>query len=748
MSDSIIQVFISHAGPDWRQAKRLAADLRAAGNNITVDLDDLKIGDDVVHFMNDAIQTADFVIILHSQHTAHAINQTAELNAAIWNELNQSGAVCLNVCLDDTELPPLLGTKLFVKLDHGNEESYATALKKLVERIGQAEHPTKTVSKAFSASGANPFRRTRAEYFEEDIELLARTFAPPDQRRLNKLEDLAPCILEGPRGTGKSMLLMSLRARNRLTQQRNGVTVKIFGSYLKLTRGALTNVVDVGQSGGDIAALLKETSSQELFACIYESIVSEVQYCIQNNLLSCSGNDLKALSLDLSRLIAIDECESIEEVLRALTRLRQSIAGYLRRRIVYGEQVNVPTVVFDIDILGKAIELLKKNVREIRDHRFLILLDEYENLFEFQQEIVNGIAKISTPNFSIKIARKRSAAYPSSTPLGQELQETHDYSRINLVYDLSNSHQRKAFLTLLRRFVINLIREELQQNISLNELLPKFSAREVSEERWLDAVCELIKVDRNEFDTWPKNRQREKLTYYGVAATYRCLRGRQKKRFSGQDELALVSSGIIRYFQEILAIAYYLWEESTGKDTKLDAISPEFQNKAVHLVSAHNLTSLSRNVQGYGESLRYFLLDLGGCLRHKLLRHRSEPEAARITIKDPVYLTDQSMTELKAVLDAGVREGVFEIPDGLPGFLPRHLNESQPIEYVICRMYAPVLGISPRARWRTETTCSELRDLLVRGGRVQAIRTIKSRWVREMNDKQDVLFDVQSIQDG
>ena len=544
------------------------------------------------------------------------------------------------------------------------------------------------------------------------------------------------------------MLLMSLRARNRLSKQRDVTLTAVFGAYLKLTRGALSNVVDVGQCGNDIKALLRETSSQELFACIFESIVSEVHFCLQNSLLTCSGNDQKALSLDLSRLIAIDECESVEEVLHALTRLRQSIAGYLRRRIVYGEQVNVPTVAFDTDILGKAIDLLRKNVREIRDHRFLILLDEYENLFEFQQEIVNGIAKVAAPNFSIKIARKRSVAYPSATPLGQELQETHDYTRINLVYDVSDAHQRKAYLALLRRFVINLVREELGRNISLNELLPKFSTREVSEENWLGAVCDLTKVDRNKFETWPENRRKEKITYYGTAATYRCLRGRQKKRFSGQDELALVSSGVIRYFQEILAIAYYLWEENAGEDMTLNEISPEFQKEAVHLVSAHNLTSLSRNVQGYGESLRYFLLDLGGCLRHKILKHRSEPEAARITITDPECLTDHSMTELKAVLDAGVREGVFEIPDGLPGFLPRHSDDAQPIEYVICRMYAPVLGISPRARWRTETTCGELRDLLGRAGRVQAIRTIKSRWVREVDDRQEVLFSVQSIQDG
>ena len=169
-------------------------------------------------------------------------------------------------------------------------------------------------------------------------------------------------------------------------------------------------------------------------------------------------------------------------------------------------------------------------------------------------------------------------------------------------------------------------------------------------------------------------------------------------------------------------------------------VPPEVQNRAVHLVSAHNLTSLNRNVDGQGEALRFFLLDLGGCLRHKLLKHSSEPEAARISLRDPERLSEDDMRDLRTLLDAGVREGVFDIRSGRPAFLPRHADESQAVEYVICRMFAPVLGISPRARWRTETNCKELLQLVARGGRLQAVRAIKSRWVREVDDKQETFL--------
>ena len=57
-------------------------------------------------------------------------------------------------------------------------------------------------------------------------------------------------------------------------------------------------------------------------------------------------------------------------------------------------------------------------------------------------------------------------------------------------------------------------------------------------------------------------KQREKRTYYGEAATYRVLLGRPgrhaEKRFAGFKELALLGSGVIRYFQEFLSVGYYL----------------------------------------------------------------------------------------------------------------------------------------------------------------------------------------------
>ena len=157
-------------------------------------------------------------------------------------------------------------------------------------------------------------------------------------------------------------------------------------------------------------------------------------------------------------------------------------------------------------------------------------------------------------------------------------------------------------------------------------------------------------------------------------------------------------------------MAYHL-QVSSGSSSEL-VIQPEYQSRAVHTVSNHNLATLSRNVEVYGEQLKYFLLDLGDCLRHKLLRHTSEPEAARIAITDPQLLLTEKYHVLDLFLNLGVKEGVFQTMSGRPGIRPKHLDDPQPVEFNITRIFAPALQISPRLRWPTHVNCSDLLGLL------------------------------------
>jgi hypothetical protein len=257
-------------------------------------------------------------------------------------------------------------------------------------------------------------------------------------------------------------------------------------------------------------------------------------------------------------------------------------------------------------------------------------------------------------------------------------------------------------------------------------------------------IAKLCKVSPVQFDSWPAERRREKWTYYREAATYRVLLGGKgrhpEKRFSGFDDLAFVSSGVIRYFQEILGVAYHLTFGTQPPKSGQLLLSATNQSRAVHFVSQHNLTTLSRNVERHGEELKYFLLDLGDCLRYKLLKHTSEPEAARLTIEDPERLAEAAFESLRRLLTIGAREGVFQTKEGLPAFKPKHSSDPQPAEFNISRIYAPVLEISPRLRWRTSITCRALLNLLLPGNRARAMQQLKAIIVKAKSEGQQALL--------
>jgi len=733
-------IFISHAGEDSATAQDLARKLKDAGHETVVDVEELTLGDNSIDFMNQAIRDAHTIIILYSVHTRQANWQKLEIDASLWNEMAQSGGNCIVLRLDEAEIPPLLGPKLYGKLDINNSQAYQQTIENICAAIMPKYPASSIVSKAFGPAANNPFRRIRAEYFEDDPASLAKFFAAPDALKMGTLEDKMPCFLEGSRGTGKSMLLLSLRARNYLSRRPNLADGSpLFGFYLKLTRGAVCNAGIMRELQGDpsIAAgtdamQIADLFMQEIVLDLLESLFSEIAFCTNCGLLVCGRSEAESLAVAASLSVygaSKERPRNLDDLMGYFAQTHRSLAEYIRRKFIYNESPVVPVASLDLDLLKRIIGHVREIVPSLNSAQFVVLLDEYETLFPYQQVVVNTLVKHGPPSFSIKIAKKLGTADNAGTTSGQELQETHDYQRILLVYDVEDKNQLAAYTELLQHFIEKIFSTEHLAFTGTSDLLPS-SEDVVSESAITTEIARLCKVSVEEFVAWPKDRQREKSTYYHEAAVYRVLYGgtgrHREKHFSGFKELTFVSSGVIRYFQEILGVAYYLQFAESPPSAPM-VLTSEIQSEAVHFVSRHNLTTLSRNIESVGEVLKYFLLDLGDCLRRKLLSHTSEPEAARITIADPESLEDDRFSMLKNLLMVGTREGVFQTKEGRPAFKPKHSSDPQPAEFNICRIYAPVLQISPRLRWRTNVSCESLRKLIQPADRPRGKKDLMKR---------------------
>ena len=733
----IKRIFISHAAADTNAATELEEHLRNAGHEAQVDTRDLALGDDLIEFMNDGIENAAAIIILFSKHSATAKWQKLEINAAIWRQVTSDGGRCIVVRLDNTPIPPVLGPNVYAWLKLGDRESLKKLVDAVCERVFSGQTTSSLVAEASRPDSRNPFRHLRAEFFEDEPELHAKTFALPEASKVGALEEMTPCFLEGSRGTGKSMLLLSLRARNSLQrQQGERKAPRRFGFYLKLTRGAICNAgprFEAESLDSTVATgILTDVAEQELTLQIIESLFSELEYCAAHDLIDCSPIIERSLCKEADELLfdsVQDQIVSFAELQKRLSQVHKRLAEFIRRRFIYQEEFPVPIATFDLDQFKRVVGIVRRSISSLEASTFVVLLDEYENLFAYQQRVVNTLVKLGPPHISIKIAKKLASGNTPGTTTGQELQEIHDYTRVSLVYNLEDSVERKAYHDLLRHIVKNMVTLEEARPFDINELLPRFSEPEVKETLLLTEVAKLSKMTTERLNALPPEKLDKKRTYYGRAAIYRVLlgsRGRHReKRFAGFNELALLGSGVIRYFQEFLSMGYHLTFGSTAPPRGVLVLPPDRQSKAVHIVSQHNLTTLSRNVERHGEELKYFLLDLGNYLRHKLLQHTSEPEAARLTIEDPELLEENSMAKLKRILAVGEREGVFQTKEGRPAFKPKHGSDPQPTEFNICRVYAPILQISPRLRWRTTVKCRHLQGLLQIGKRADAVRELR-----------------------
>ena len=96
------------------------------------------------------------------------------------------------------------------------------------------------------------------------------------------------------------------------------------------------------------------------------------------------------------------------------------------------ESVSQPQFLPAPSFLGRLISITRQQLNQLRDVVFFAYIDEYENLTELQQQVVNTWLKHSEPPLIFNLAMKRNG-FKTRRTLGEEhLVETHDYRPVDL----------------------------------------------------------------------------------------------------------------------------------------------------------------------------------------------------------------------------------------------------------------------------------------------------------------------------
>ena len=109
-------VFVSHRLSDTVEAARLAAELAAAGHDVRLAEWEVRVGDSILKWMDDRLQTSSYVVLCYSDAGAMSSWISREWMSAFARQLNGAGVRLLPVRLTGGEPPARLADLKYADL--------------------------------------------------------------------------------------------------------------------------------------------------------------------------------------------------------------------------------------------------------------------------------------------------------------------------------------------------------------------------------------------------------------------------------------------------------------------------------------------------------------------------------------------------------------------------------------------------------------------------------------------------------
>jgi len=768
-----MRVFISYTQDGKEYAEKLEMDLKKQHIGIWIDKKCIKPGQIWLKEIDEALYQVDYVLGVITENYLDSIGGV-EAYAKIAEGLQKKDIRFISLYFIPPEkvksviIPSIQGITNFSK-------DYKKALHDLLKFLKQEEKEDarELLTKIESPESSNPFRRVRAEFFYDDYKLIASAFAEPEKEKYDMVREAKPIIIFGGRGSGKTMILKSLTPEvviSRLDvdtfQKAKERGINFFGIYFRLKKGSLLlydyhPIVEMGflKTGleKNYELYKKLTEKLENNQLDSEPILTagiNAAWTISLNeinlkILKTTLQNLKKLQnehfINIDRTIEEEIVKRIMEKLdpstnssiRTFNDLIKFINRELRKIEQYLQNLAIPYATPEanwcktgIDFLDEIYEILTNQVDDLTNTHVYLLFDEFENLRPYQQTIINQWIKTAR-NFTVKVASKFKGMYTNMTQEGQALQDGEDYWSWRLDYNLFNKKERKLYQNLLLKICSNLLDIENYEEKNIRKILdePKLELprevidgeiKKIREAAGLEFLPEKLPEYRNKLE---------------LAAIFRLLRKREKvegrksrkKIYAGFETYTYLSSGIIRIFLNLVGMAFYKAEDEGVNIKKGEKIPIEYQTWAAYVVSKAWLEKIPVNLEEYGERMYQFIVDLGDVFRERLLYHPTEPETLTIRLVDPYNLTSSYL--LNSVFSYAIRESILYERKETSSMKPKQATKPQPKEYVLNRIYSPILEISYRPRWPrgSEFTTSELIGLLTPDKRDEIKRKLQRK---------------------
>jgi hypothetical protein len=285
----------------------------------------------------------------------------------------------------------------------------------------------------------------RAEELGYDV--WERYVVPPTFANLTIGDTRKPRVIIGGRGCGKTMLLRYLSHESAFSISRPSVPSDAL-SHIGLYWRSDTQFSSLMQHRG-IPDDVWEGAFRHLAAVVLGiEVLSSLESIARSKCDALHSEDIGRL--DLGRMKAYDS---------ALPSTAHSMREHLEDRLAQFESwannvrtMPVPHFLPGHDFLKRLIHLVREQSPKLASAGFFVYIDEYENLAEYQQRIINTWLKHSEPPLVFNLAMKRNGFKTRSTDGSESLAAVHDYRPFDLeAFDLETEFPRFAAEILLLR---------------------------------------------------------------------------------------------------------------------------------------------------------------------------------------------------------------------------------------------------------------------------------------------------------
>ncbi|NQX63549.1 hypothetical protein [Paenibacillus qinlingensis] len=573
-------------------------------------------------------------------------------------------------------------------------------------------------------------------------------FAMPPQSFYSRLLKNKAAVLVGGRGTGKTMLLKSMALEYKIINKNQEESVNLWdienhiGCYIRID----TNVVSSFRGRG-----IEDETWGHLFAHYFNLRISQQITKTLNIIKNKSLIQKDSLNEFINRYAEIvdfdGEASDLNFVEKDIRRKLDELIKYINNP----RKVKEPILTNNGDIFFELCNILAEN-SQFTGKTWFILLDEFENLSENQQRIVNTLIKINQPPVIFKLAMRPGGWWTQQTlSLTESLEQIADFDLIDYQTDFKHEDYSQLIIEAFNKSLsLNQVRNP--DFLDVRNLLPNLGAEDeallllnkskrkpeyveriiahvnnftsdtnkqkmlleklILEDKPLESRFHLVLLERKmtpENIVFLREKQNKKFielyrhnrigTLYLLCSDYKA-----RKIYAGFETYVLLSSKIMRNFVALFSRAWELSVDEGFSPLEPKAFDYLTQSRAAHDVSRDKVFEV-KSYPSIGSSLSSFTNQLGRVFEQLNKDERqSQPERNHFAI-----LGDVS-NEAKGILRGAL---MYSVLQEIPATKLRKDTEIRGSDYLLNRIYAPYYNISIRKMHKLELQSSEFENLIL-----------------------------------